>query len=133
MTIDSETLIQQLSAERDGVIPRGFAEQVEKDLTGAGKYAISRRIALAYLEMPWSESAEKVGSDRKTAVAMAHVVDLLESHLLAYKSLLDWLSAAHVRMLAALSVREDWQAVIAEGKAQQSASPRLVIDNDREP
>ena len=127
-------MYETLLAEKEGLIPRGFAEQIEKDVTGAGGMAVARRLALVYLEIPWSESAERVKADRAYAVATAHVAEVLKGYVENYDLLKQWLEAAHTRILVSLSAREDIEAVIADAKnpsADALAHLRLVVDNGR--
>jgi hypothetical protein len=113
-----ERLYRQLMGEKEGVIPLGFAAQVEQDLTGAGKYAVSRRLALVYLEMPFRELTKKVRANRDFAVATAHVSHALGGHIEAYKSLLSWVTAAHARTSMSICVRKDWKEILAEAEKQ---------------
>jgi hypothetical protein len=112
-----EELFNQLMAEQDALIPPGFAQQVERDLTGNSKIAMTRRLALAYLSTPFKESTEKLAADRELAVAVAHVSDVLKDHAKSYETLLGWIKAAHARMAVSIAIREDMAEILAEAKA----------------
>jgi hypothetical protein len=133
---DSDTeFMQQLLDEKEGLIPKGFAERIEHDFT-AGDIGIMRRVALALLETPWSETAEKVMADRQLAIALAHLSEVLESHLERYELLAGWLRAARARMELVLALRVDKDSVYADAKRTGGEGfwrLRLIIDNVRRP
>jgi hypothetical protein len=97
-----------LMREKCGVIPNGFAKRVERDLTGPGKYAISRRVAMAYLERPWRETTKSIANiDPEEAKGFKEVVECIEQHARAYRDLADWMTMASTRLSLALCVRQD--------------------------
>ncbi len=119
---DPTVLFDQMMAETEGLIPKGFAQTVERDLGGSGKFGEARRFALAYLEQPFRESTEKVAADRELAVATAHVSDVLREHIKSYEALLGWIRAAHTRMWMSIAVREDMEEIFAEAKKAGEAA-----------
>ena len=122
MEANPEKLLKQLMAEAEGLIPRGFAQKVESDITGSGNLAITRRLALAYLEKPFGDVAGQVGADREFAVSLAHICDALDAHLGSYEALLGWLRAATTRMSMSIAMREDMESVFAEAKERSRSA-----------
>lgn len=102
-------VVHKLMSENRSYLPDGFAEQIERDVTGPGKYAISRRVAAAFLSKPWPEMAENIArGDREQAVAVKEMAECVEQHAQAYKELARWMEAAAVRMQIALCGRDDF-------------------------
>jgi len=112
---DKDKFVQQLLGEKEGLIPKGFAKRIEGDFT-TGDIGIMRRLALAYLEMPFKESAEPILADRGSAVSLAHLYEVLDSQLEKYELLAEWLRAAKTRMQLAVALRDDKDSVIAEAR-----------------
>lgn len=116
----SHKVLRKMRAEKESVLPKGFADTIENDLTGSGKYAITRRLAMAYLERPWPESTKNLIKNRKTADALAAVAENLAVVVEQYKSLVGWMETAHVRMVAALATRADFDELLKHGKRAQA-------------
>ncbi len=127
---DPDALIQRLLGEVDGLIPKGFAKRIEADFT-TGDIGVMRRLALAYLEMPFQESAAPILADRSSAVSLAHLYEVLDSQLEKYELLAEWLRAAKARMKLTVALRDDRESVIAEAKrcTHTGNGLRLVVSN----
>src|SRR5262245_55658735 len=104
-------LHRRLRREKTGMLPKSFAATVEHDFTGSGKFAVPRRFALAFLERPWREVAKEVKKDRELAINVAQVAKNIRTCIPAYESLVKWLDAASLRMLACICVRTDSNAI----------------------
>lgn len=96
-----------LRNEKEAPLPMGFAETIEADLTGAGKYAVPRRVAMAMLERTWPELKAGALGDRATAEAFANAAEDIGIAVKHYESLVQWLRVAEVRLLLAVGTRAD--------------------------
>src|SRR5437773_567633 len=111
--VDPDAQLAQLMAEKGGLVPAGFAMQVEEDFTGGGM-GIARRLAMTFLEREFSEIAAKIKRDRAFALATASMQRSVRDYLENYRLLTQWLEAAHVRMMFAVCSREDSPEIFAE-------------------
>lgn len=107
-------LYRKWLAEKEAPLPDGFAEQVEKDLTGAGKYAPPRRMALALLSRPFSELAKAVRTDRDAAIGVAAALEAIGPAVKQYEALSQWLNGAAVRAAMLVAIRKDTDQILAE-------------------
>jgi hypothetical protein len=119
-----EEKFEQLMAEKGGLVPPGFAQQVEQDFT-EGNMGIARRVAMVFLEKQFSESLENVQRDRKTALAFASMQLFILDHVQNYRLLSDWLAAAHTRMMFAVCERKDSDAIYAEAERERADGKKL--------
>ena len=119
--VSGEDLVELYNAalrEPTGFLPEGMSETIEAEFTGAGNLAVSRRMATAFLEKPFSEMAGKILADRDTAVAIEHASQVLDGHIERYERLVEWIKTAKVRMMFAVAARDDGDAIRAEVKSE---------------
>jgi len=113
-----EQIFARLMAETEPLIPKGFAERIERDVTGNGDLAVVRRLALAFLEKPFRAMVKQAETDRAFAESMAYMSKAVREREQSYRLLADWLGAASSRMLMAVCARDDssaiWEAVKEE-------------------
>lgn len=115
-------LFDKLIAEKEPAVPQGFAEALERSITGAGADAV---MAIAFLSRPFKATAEKIRDDRDTAKAFADAAaGILESSQ-KYKGLADLMKTAELRIHIALCQREDVHEIAphiygAAGAAQEA-------------
>lgn len=115
----NDAAFEKLMQEKGGLVPPGFAQQIEEDLT-KGNMGIARRVAMVYLEQQFSQSLEHVQRDRKTALAMASMELFILDHIENYRLLQQWLASAHTRMMFAICTREDSDAIYAEVQRERA-------------
>lgn len=78
-----------------------------------------RRVVLAVASMPGDELLQQTENDREFAVAVLQggIFSEMDSVIERYKGLVSLLETVQVRLVISLSMREDMESVIEEGKA----------------
>jgi hypothetical protein len=119
--VDPEAQFAQMMAEKGGLVPAGFAMQVEQDFTGGGM-GIARRLAMTFLEREFSEIVAKIKRDRAFALSTASMQRSIGDYLENYMLLTQWLEAAHIRMMFAVCSREDSSTIFAEADRERASA-----------
>ena len=111
----ADRLIEQVKAS-----PAILSEEQMYNLEDCIQKDQSRRIAFAVAKFSGKELCEKIVEDRNFAVAAAGVFSDLEAVEGRYQELVDLFSTLHARLLVALCLREDVNAVLEEGMAART-------------
>jgi hypothetical protein len=118
-----DRLASELEAGESSVLPENFhktAEQIFRE-------DLSRRVALIYLERPWMETSDGIRMDRKSAILFAKLAERLEDSIGFCKDLESLLRTAQNRIRAAVSRREDGEAVLVEVKELLAAEATAMM------
>lgn len=75
-----------------------------------------RRVVLAVASMPGDELLQKTENDREFAVLQGGIFSEMDSVIERYKGLVSLLETVQARLVISLSMREDMESVIEEGK-----------------
>lgn len=111
-------LYNKLMAEKEPAIPRELLDVVESDMNGPGVLAVNRRMVLAYLSMPFKESADAIRTDRDKAITFAAIYLCTKSSVEKYRSLVEFMNAAEARLMVSLAQREDMLEILAIAETQ---------------
>ena len=105
-----DTLLWLANHETRPVLPDGSINSIETFLK---RNSMVRRAALAFLErLTWKESVELVKNDRKTAAAIADLVETTDPEI--YREIAQLLDAAKLRMNMTLALCGDGKGVYKE-------------------